>query len=526
MLAVLERQAVEGDLRATERINRMVETLGHRTDDGGRGWQDPATGRIYQSIALYVIRPDQRVLAPLDLDGSEDPATEVRATTDDLLELGYRDAYRLFVEPVVGAVPETPRGRPRAATAGGRAVSAEKEGGGRPRRGIGTRAVHGNGGPRQGPLTTPIVQSSTFVFDSAGEMRRMLEGDPDLAFEFYTRYGNPTLRALEDALAALEGAEAGVVFASGMAAATTGILSVLEAPGDEVLASASLYGGTTKFVRDILPKWGMTSRIVAPADLLRLREVAGAAQPPRRPREPHQPRGRGHRHRGGGPPGPRRRPRGDGRQHVRLAVPAAPARPGRGHRDAQPDQGPRRPQRHHRRRAGGQPRAHGEGARPAQGAGRLLRSRIRRSSSCAASRPCTCAWRGSARTRWPWPSTSRTHPKVARVIYPGLPEHPGHEVARRQMSAFGGMVAFVLRGGLPSAERFYDGLRLMARAASLGGVETLVSLPVHTSHHGYSEEQLRAAGIDPGLVRVSLGVEDAADLIADADAALAGVPAA
>jgi methionine-gamma-lyase len=93
------------------------------------------------------------------------------------------------------------------------------------------------------------------------------------------------------------------------------------------------------------------------------------------------------------------------------------------------------------------------------------------------------------------------------------------------MSSFGGMVAFVVRGGLSSAERFYDGLRLMARAASLGGVETLVSLPVHTSHHGYSEAQLRAAGIDPGLVRVSLGVEDAADLIADADAALAAVPA-
>src|SRR5438046_6740778 len=116
-----------------------------------------------------------------------------------------------------------------------------------PHRGFGTRAVHGAGSPRQGPLTTPIVQSSTFVSDSAAEMRRYLEGDPDLAFEFYTRYGNPTLRALEESLAALEGAEAGVVFASGMSAATTGILSVLEA-GDEVLASASLYGGTTKFV--------------------------------------------------------------------------------------------------------------------------------------------------------------------------------------------------------------------------------------------------------------------------------------
>jgi len=108
VLATLERQAVEVDLRATERLNRLVETLGHRTDDGGRGWQDPATGRIYRAIDLYVIRPDHRVLAPLDFDGSEDPATEVRATASDLLELGYRDAYRLFVEPVVGAVPETP----------------------------------------------------------------------------------------------------------------------------------------------------------------------------------------------------------------------------------------------------------------------------------------------------------------------------------------------------------------------------------------------------------------------------------
>jgi hypothetical protein len=112
MLATLERQAVEADLEWVERINRIVDTLGHRTDDGGRGWQDPVTGRVYRSVGLYVIRPDRRVLAPLDLDGSEDPATEVRATTDDLLELGYRDAFRLFVEPVVGAVPEAPVAAP------------------------------------------------------------------------------------------------------------------------------------------------------------------------------------------------------------------------------------------------------------------------------------------------------------------------------------------------------------------------------------------------------------------------------
>jgi cystathionine beta-lyase/cystathionine gamma-synthase len=114
-------------------------------------------------------------------------------------------------------------------------------------------------------------------------------------------------------------------------------------------------------------------------------------------------------------------------------------------------------------------------------------------------------------------------PKVSRVLYPGLPSHPGHAVAKRQMSAFGGLVSFVLSGGLPAAERFYDGLGLVARAASLGGVESLVSIPVHTSHHGYTAEQLAVAGIDPGTVRVSLGVEDSADIIADIDQALGGV---
>jgi cystathionine beta-lyase/cystathionine gamma-synthase len=89
------------------------------------------------------------------------------------------------------------------------------------------------------------------------------------------------------------------------------------------------------------------------------------------------------------------------------------------------------------------------------------------------------------------------------------------------MSGFGGMVTFVLAGGLPAAERFYDRLRLVARAASLGGVESLVSLPVHTSHHGFTSEQLAAAGIDPGMVRLSVGVEDVEDLMEDLDQALA-----
>jgi hypothetical protein len=106
-LATMERQAIEAELAGAERTNRMVETLGHRADDGARAWEDPATGRVYREFALYVVRPARRALGPLDLDGVEDPATEVVETLDDLMEQGYKDTYRVFVEPVVGAAPDT-----------------------------------------------------------------------------------------------------------------------------------------------------------------------------------------------------------------------------------------------------------------------------------------------------------------------------------------------------------------------------------------------------------------------------------
>jgi cystathionine beta-lyase/cystathionine gamma-synthase len=114
------------------------------------------------------------------------------------------------------------------------------------------------------------------------------------------------------------------------------------------------------------------------------------------------------------------------------------------------------------------------------------------------------------------------HPALRRVIYPGLPSHPGHAIARRQMKAFGGILTLELAGGLAAACRFYDRLQLVARAASLGGVESLASLPVLSSHHGLPEAAVRAAGIDPGMVRLSIGVEDEADLVADLEQALAG----
>jgi hypothetical protein len=103
-MRVLERQAA-GEIAEAERVNRMVSTLGHRGTDGRGAWEDPARGRVYREIDLWVIRPEGRALGPMELDGARDPVTEVLQTTADLLELGFRDAYRQFVEPVVGQSP-------------------------------------------------------------------------------------------------------------------------------------------------------------------------------------------------------------------------------------------------------------------------------------------------------------------------------------------------------------------------------------------------------------------------------------
>lgn len=100
----LERQAAD-EIGDAWRLNRMVGTLGPRGEGGRRAWEDPATGRLYREIDLWAIRPDRRALGPMELDGARDPATEVLQTTDDLLELGFRDAYRQFIEPVVGQAP-------------------------------------------------------------------------------------------------------------------------------------------------------------------------------------------------------------------------------------------------------------------------------------------------------------------------------------------------------------------------------------------------------------------------------------
>jgi len=385
-------------------------------------------------------------------------------------------------------------------------------------RGPGTTAVHGRRGAPHGSLAVPIVQTSTFAFGSAAEMRRYLEGDEELFL--YTRYANPTVRELEEALAAVEGAEAALALSSGMAAMTSAVMSLVRA-GDEVLASRSLYGGTVRLVTDFLPRFGVAGRLVAPPDLARVDAIAGERSRVLILESPTNPtldvvdlaaacaaahaRGLSVIVDNTFATPLLQKPLALGADLVMHSLTKGLA----GHSDI----------------VGGAL----AGPRATIGAARATMKVL---GGCLDPHAAFLALRGLKTLHLRVPRQCENalalarrlegHPGVCRVLYPGLSSHPGHEIARRQMSAFGGMLTLVLEGGLAAAERFYDRLQLVARAASLGGVESLVSLPVHTSHYGLSEAELREAGIDPGMVRLSLGVEDADDLIADVEQALAG----
>ena len=117
------------------------------------------------------------------------------------------------------------------------------------------------------------------------------------------------------------------------------------------------------------------------------------------------------------------------------------------------------------------------------------------------------------------------HPQVEKVTYPGLPSHPQHALARRQMSGFGGMLTFVIRGGLPAARAFLSSLRIFALAESLGGVESLIEHPAIMTHASVPPETRATLGIDDGFIRVSVGIESAEDLLSDLERGFAAAPA-
>jgi len=366
------------------------------------------------------------------------------------------------------------------------------------------------------PVSTPIVRTSSFTFSSIAELKRWVEGKSGAYM--YTRYGNPTVAVAEGKLAALEGAQGAVFTASGMAAISSTLFAALKA-GDELIATAQLYGGAYRLMRDILPSFGITvhyveadlggiERLVTPRtkalyietptnptlQIVSLEKAAAFAKKHKLVSiidntfaTPilQQPLAAG----------------------IDIVVHSATKYLG-GHSDVLG--GAAGGSRQWMERVRRMVMSLGGSADP--GAAFLIQ-RGMKTLGVRVMRQCETALEVAR--------FLQEHPRVARVHYPGLASHPDHKLAKRQMRGFGGMLAFDLKGGLPAARRFCDRVRLFLLAGSLGGVESLVVLPIYSSHYKMSAQELRRAGVGPGTVRVSVGLEDAADLIADLKQALA-----
>ncbi|MGD0956570.1 MAG: aminotransferase class I/II-fold pyridoxal phosphate-dependent enzyme [Candidatus Acidiferrales bacterium] len=365
------------------------------------------------------------------------------------------------------------------------------------------------------PVGVSVSRTANFTFASTEEMKRWAEGKSSAYI--YSRYGNPTLAIAEKKIAALEGAEDAVVAASGSAAISAALLSVLRA-GDEVIATRQLYGGSYRLMRDVFPKYAITVRHVE-ADLAGIEKLVSPRTKALYVETPTNPTLRlVDLHKAVAfarewglisltdstfATPVLQKPLGIG---FNLVVHSA-SKYLAGHSDVIAGVA-----------AGSASLIQKVRANVIQLGGSMdpeaafLLIRGMKTLEVRIERQC--------KTAMVVAKYLAKHPKVARVHYPGLPSHPDHRLAKRQMRGFGAMMAFDLKGGLPSARRFCDRVRVFLLAASLGGVESLVVLPIYTSHYNMSLPELRAAGVEPGTVRVSVGLEDPEDLIEDLRQAL------
>ncbi len=381
-----------------------------------------------------------------------------------------------------------------------------------------TRAIHAGEALHgvNGPVATTIVRSSTFTFASTAEMKRWAEGKSKAYI--YTRYGNPTLTVAEAKIAELERAEAGVVAASGMAAISSAIMAVAGA-GDEIIATRQLYGGCYRLMRDVLPRFGIKVNHVETdlegADaLVTPRTKAIYVETPTNPTlrvvDLHKAAAIAKRHKlvamvdntFASPA--LQKPIAMGYDLVMHSATKYLA----GHSDL----------------IGGAVVGSKKwidkvrtmiiylgGSMDPEGAYLLIRGM--KSLEPRVMRQCESAMKVA--------KFLEKHPKVARVHYPGLSSHPDHKLCKKQMpNGFGGMLAFDMEGGLAAARRVCDRAKIFLMAASLGGVESLVVLPLYTSHYKMSATELAQAGVAQGTVRMSIGLEDARDLIDDLKQAL------
>ncbi|MFO7301160.1 MAG: aminotransferase class I/II-fold pyridoxal phosphate-dependent enzyme [Acidobacteriota bacterium] len=379
-----------------------------------------------------------------------------------------------------------------------------------------TRLVHEGEGPREQarPATTPIYQTSTFLFESAAALEAFNAGKG--AGYLYSRHANPTVEAAEAKIAALEGADAALVTASGMAATSTALVGLLSA-GDELVVSAAVYGGTVKLVTGILARFGVKVRLVPIAD-----DLAAAIGPSTRVvwfESPTNPTLRcvdiarvveACRAHGATSIIDNTFATPLNQQPLALGVDLvmhSATKYLNGHSDI----------------VAGALAGSATLIERLSEARRILGGVLDPGAAYALARGMKTMGLRVARqnesamrlARW-----LEGDPRVRQVLYPGLPSHPDHELASRQMRGYGGMLTVAVRGGYEAACRVFDRFELIGRAASLGGIETLCSMPVLTSHYGVAPEALEAAGVTDDMLRISVGLEDVEDLIADFDRAL------
>ena len=385
-------------------------------------------------------------------------------------------------------------------------------------RGPATELIHAGESDRSAPspLTTPIYETTTFVFDNAKEVVAYNEGRSSK--HLYSRYTNPTVIAAEQKLAALDRAEAALLFSSGQGATTTILMAHLKA-GDEIVCSAAIYGGTLHLLEDVLARFGVAPRFVSLEALARPESLVGDRTRMVWFESPINPTLRcvdvkriADACRGAGVLSVIDNTFASpiNQQPLELGVDLAMQSVTKylnGHSDVTGGMVAGRralmaPIEKARRQVGTV-----MDPQPAYALGRGLKTLPLRVAQHNANAQAVAAFLSNDR-------------RVSRVYYPGLPSHPDHAIATRQMSGYGGMVTFDLDGRYDRAERVYDRLQVIKRAASLGGIESLISMPVLTSQWGHTDDQLEAAGVTRGMLRLSVGLEDSADLIADLDQAL------
>jgi len=382
-----------------------------------------------------------------------------------------------------------------------------------------TKLIHAGEGVDTGvtpSLTTPIYETSTFVFASVADVEKYQEGK--LNGYLYSRYENPTVVSVEQKLAAVDGADVSLLFSSGMAAISTALITLLKA-GDEIICCSAIYGGTFHIIEDLLPKLGIAHRFVPIEALADLSSVIGPQTRMVWFESPINPTLR----------------------CVEVRTVAAACKTAgvlsaidntfaspinqpvlsmgidlsmqsctkylNGHSDVtggvlSGSQALMAPIGKMRRLLGGV-----MDPLPAFALGRGMKTMPLRVAQHNANAMTVAQF-------------LEGHPGIERVYYPGLASHPDHAIATKQMSGFGGVVTIDVKGGKEGAYRVFDRLGVIKRAASLGGVESICSLPILTSQYGLTDEELVKAGVSKGMIRMSIGLEDSADLIDDLDQAL------